>query len=153
MQLTKQTNYAIRTLVYCAANAPAQSRVSEIAHAYEISELSLFKFIKPLVDNGLLLTVRGRNGGIKLAKPAEEISMGKVVLLTEESFALAECFGNDDADCPLVGNCDMNLVLHEALSAFLAVLDKYTIADLARRDVQLRNLLGLTELHKEQIAS
>ena len=70
MRLTRQSNYAIRTLVYCAVNEPGLSRVAEIARAYGISELFLFKLIKPLVEAGLLQTVRGRHGGIKLGKPA-----------------------------------------------------------------------------------
>ena len=143
MQLTKQANYAVRTLVYCAANAPAQSRVAEIAHAFEISELSLAKFIKPLVDNNLLETMRGRHGGVRLARPAEDITMGEVIRLTEENFALAECFEEDGSDCPLIGHCDVNAALHEALGAFFAVLEKYTIADLAKRETELRTLLGL----------
>ena len=143
MQLTKQTNYALRTLVYCAANAPEQSRVSAIALAYDISELSLFKFIKPLVDNGLLQTVRGRNGGVRLGRPASDITMREVIELTEDGFALAECFEDGTTGCPLVGNCEVNTALVEALRAFLAVLEKYTIADLARRDRTLRDLLGI----------
>ena len=59
MRLTRQSNYAIRTLVYCAVNEPGLSRVADIAKAYNISELFLFKLIKPLVENGLLATVRG----------------------------------------------------------------------------------------------
>ena len=70
MRLTRQSNYAIRTLVYCAVNGSELSRIGEIAKAYGISELFLFKLIKPLVENGLLETVRGRHGGVRLGKPA-----------------------------------------------------------------------------------
>ncbi|UJQ95470.1 iron-responsive transcriptional regulator RirA [Mariluticola halotolerans] len=143
MQLTKQANYALRTLVYCAVNAPQQSRISAIAHAYDISELSLFKFIKPLVDNGLLQTVRGRNGGVRLGRAASDITMREVIELTEDGFALAECFEDGTTNCPLVGSCEVNTALAEALRAFLAVLEKYTIEDLARRDRTLRDLLGI----------
>lgn len=146
MQLTKQANYALRTLVYCAVNTSRQSRVSEIAAAYNISELSLFKFIKPLVDNHLLETVRGRHGGIKLARAAKDISMLEVIQLTEESFALAECFGKKMPNCPLLGNCQINSVLGEALDAFFAVLGKYTIDDLCQPDACIRMLLGIEEL-------
>lgn len=143
MQLTKQANYAIRTLIYCAVNAPDQSRVGQIANAYGISELSLFKFIKPLVDNGFLEAVRGRNGGLRLARPAKDITMAEVIRTTEESFALAECFDGGDVSCPLVGNCETNTVLAEALDAFFAVLGKYTIEDLSKRQQLLRNLLQI----------
>ncbi|WP_083982817.1 iron-responsive transcriptional regulator RirA [Devosia soli] len=143
MRLTRQSNYAIRTLVYCAVNEPGLSRVAEVARAYGISELFLFKLIKPLVENGLLQTVRGRHGGIKLGKPAEEISLLETVRLTEENFALAECF-EEGADCPLIGECDLNGALREALGAFFEVLAGYSIADLAAKKRSIRERLGLT---------
>ena len=90
MRLTKQTNYAIRMLMYCAANEGELSRVPEIAKAYSVSELFLFKILHPLVEAGLMQTVRGRNGGVKLAKPADEIFVSDVVKVTEENFAMAE---------------------------------------------------------------
>ncbi|MGV8831647.1 MAG: iron-responsive transcriptional regulator RirA [Devosia sp.] len=142
MRLTRQSNYAIRTLVYCAVNDPGLSRVADIARAYNISELFLFKLIKPLVENGLLATVRGRHGGIKLGKPAAEITLLDTIRLTEESFALAECF-EDGADCPLIGECDLNGALREALGAFFEVLASYTIADLASKKRSIRDRLGL----------
>ena len=142
MRLTRQSNYAIRTLVYCAVNEPGLSRVADIAKAYNISELFLFKLIKPLVENGLIETVRGRHGGIKLGKPAEQITLLDTIRLTEENFALAECF-EDGADCPLIGECDLNGALREALGAFFTVLQKYTIADLASKKRSIRDRLGL----------
>ncbi|PXA98445.1 iron-responsive transcriptional regulator [Nostoc sp. 3335mG] len=143
MRLTRQSNYAIRTLVYCAVNEPGLSRVAEIARAYGISELFLFKLIKPLVENGLLQTVRGRHGGIRLGKPATEITLLETIRLTEENFALAECF-EEGADCPLIGECDLNGALREALGAFFEVLAGYSIADLASKKRSIRERLGLT---------
>ena len=83
MRLTKQSSYAVRALMYCALNEPHLSQVSAISDAYGISEAFLFKLIKPLVKNGLLATVRGRNGGIRLARPANEITVYESVRLTE----------------------------------------------------------------------
>jgi Rrf2 family iron-responsive transcriptional regulator len=143
MRLTRQTNYAVRTLVYCAVNAPGLSRVADIAKAHSISELFLFKLIKPLVESGLLKTVRGRHGGVRLGRPAEEITLLDVVRLTEENFALAECFEGGDVNCPLVSNCDLNAALGEALGAFFSVLASYSIADLADKKRFLRARLGL----------
>jgi len=144
MRLTRQSSYAIRTLIYCAANAPELSRVADIAKAHSISELFLFKLIKPLVEAGLIETVRGRHGGIKLGRPADQITLLDCIKLTEESFALAECFEGGDIHCPLVDNCDVNGALGEALDAFFQVLNSYTIADLAgRRRQVLRTRLGL----------
>ena len=142
LRLTRQSNYAIRTLVYCAVNEPGLSRVADIARAYAISELFLFKLIKPLVENGLLRTVRGRKGGIALGKPAYQITLLETIRLTEENFALAECF-EEGADCPLIGECDLNGALREALGAFFTVLESYTIADLAQKKRSIRERLGL----------
>jgi Rrf2 family iron-responsive transcriptional regulator len=143
MRLTRQSSYAVRTLVYCAVNAPGLSRVADIAKAHSISELFLFKLIKPLVEAGLLDTVRGRHGGIRLGRPADKITLLDCIRLTEENFALAECFEGGDINCPLVSNCDLNAALGEALQAFFAVLESYTIADLAGKRRSLRARLGL----------
>lgn len=143
MRLTRQSNYAIRALIYCAVNGPGLSRVADIARAHGISELFLFKLIKPLVENGLVETVRGRRGGIRLGRPADEITLLDVIRLTEENFAMAECFEGGDISCPLVDACDLNGALHEALDAFFGVLESYTIADLAGKRRSLRKRLGL----------
>lgn len=143
MRLTRQSSYAIRTLVYCAVNSPGLSRVADIAKAHAISELFLFKLIKPLVEHGLLETVRGRKGGLRLGRPANKITLLDTVKLTEDSFAMAECFEGSDVLCPLVDNCDVNGALREALGAFFNVLDSYTIADLSDKRRSLRQRLGL----------
>jgi Rrf2 family iron-responsive transcriptional regulator len=85
MRLTRQSSYAIRTLIYCAVNGERLSRIADIAKAHAISELFLFKLIRPLVDAGQLETVRGRRGGIRLARPASDISLLDAVKLTEEN--------------------------------------------------------------------
>jgi Rrf2 family iron-responsive transcriptional regulator len=129
--------------MYCAVNAPELSRVADVARAHSISELFLFKLIKPLVANGLLETVRGRHGGIRLGRPADEITLLETIRLTEENFAMAECFEGGDVTCPLVDACDLNAALREALGAFFSVLESYTIADLAGKRRSLRERLGL----------
>ena len=143
MRLTRQTNYAIRILMYCAANQGRLSRIPEIAAAYSVSELFLFKILQPLVENGLVETVRGRNGGVRLGRPAAEINLFDVVRVTEENFAMAECFENDAAECPLVDSCGLNAALREALGAFFAVLQRHTIEDLVKARVNMRSLLGI----------
>jgi len=143
MRLTRQTNYAIRILMYCAANDTRLSRIPEIAAAYSVSELFLFKILQPLVENRLVETVRGRNGGVRLAKPAADITLFDVVRVTEENFAMAECFENDATDCPLVDSCALNAALREALGAFFEVLQSHTIADLAKERPSLRSRLGI----------
>jgi len=146
MRLTRQTNYAIRILMYCAANDGRLSRIPDIAEAYSLSELFLFKILQPLVENGLIETVRGRNGGVRLGKPADQITLFDVVRVTEDNFAMAECFENDAVDCPLVDSCGVNEALRKALNAFFEVLESYSIADLVEARPNMRNLLGIDEL-------
>lgn len=145
MRLTHQANYCVRVLIYCAANRTRPSKVPEIARIYGISETHLFKIMRVLVENGFVQTFRGRHGGIRLAKPAEEITLGDVVRAAEENFHLAECFDETRQDCPLVTSCNFNRALSEALAAFFTVLDGYTIADLAQNRGELRALLDIGE--------
>ena len=153
MRLTRQTNYAIRIMMYCAANPGRLSRIPEIASAYSVSELFLFKILQPLVEHGLVETVRGRNGGVRLARPADQVTLFDVVRVTEESFAMAECFENDGSDCPLVDACTLNGALREALNAFFAVLSRYTIADLVAARPNVRLLLGIDMLEQRAPAA
>ena len=153
MQLTRQTNYAIRIMMYCAANEGRLSRIPEIASAYSVSELFLFKILQPLVEHRLVETVRGRNGGVKLARPAAELTLFDVIRVTEENFAMAECFENDAAECPLVDSCALNSALREALNAFFAVLERYTIDDLVKERPNLRSLLGIDLPERPVLAS
>jgi Rrf2 family transcriptional regulator, iron-responsive regulator len=147
MRLTKQTNYAIRILMYCAANGDEPlSRVSDVAKAYGVSELFLFKVLQPLVQGKLVTAVRGRNGGIRLARPADKITLLDVVRLTEESFSMAECFDEGGSDCPLIDACSLNSALRKALNAFFDVLESYTIAEIVRTKPDIRALLRLVDL-------
>jgi Rrf2 family iron-responsive transcriptional regulator len=143
MRLTKQTNYAIRVLMYCASNQAGLSRVAEIAAAYSVSELFLFKVLQPLVENGLLETVRGRKGGVRLGKAASEITLFDVVRVTEDNFSMAECFSNDAADCPLIDSCTLNTALRKALGAFFEVLEGVSIEDLVKDRIDMRARLGI----------
>lgn len=146
MRLTKQTNYAVRMLMYCAVNEGQLSRIPEIARAYGVSELFLFKILQPLNKAHLVETVRGRNGGVRLGRPADEITLFDVVRVTEDSFAMAECFDDDgDIDCPLVDSCGLNSALRKALGAFFDVLAGYTIEDLVKARPHMNMLLGLPE--------
>ena len=133
MRLTKQTDYAVRILMYCASKTEL-IRVSQIAEFYQISDLFLFKIIQDLNREGFIETVRGRNGGIRLARPASEIVLGHVVRAVEDGFTLVECFQDGDIDCPLVTSCGMNEALLEALDAFFTVLDGYTIEDCVNKE-------------------
>ncbi|WAJ26976.1 iron-responsive transcriptional regulator RirA [Antarcticirhabdus aurantiaca] len=143
MRLTSQTNYAIRILMYCAANEGRLSRIREIAAANSASELFMFKILPPLVEARMIETVRGRNGGIRLGRPPAEINLRHVVEATEDNFTLAECFETGRMDCPLIDSCELNAALHKALEAFLSALAAYTIADLVRDPSFMRRRLGI----------
>jgi len=145
MRLTKQTNYAVRIMMYCAANGDRLSRIPEIARAYNVSELFLFKILQPLHKAGLVETMRGRNGGVRLGRPATDITLFDVVRVTEDSFSMAECFDDNAADCPLIDSCGLNSALRRALNAFFDVLSEYTIDDLVKARPQIHMLLGIEQ--------
>ncbi len=153
MRLTRQTNYAVRMLMYCAVRKGELSRVPDIARAYGVSELFLFKILQPLVSAKIVETVRGRHGGIRLARPASDVSLLEIVKTTEDNFAMAECFENDLADCPLVNNCALNSALREALNAFFAVLAKYSIEELSDTKTGLVELLGIDDFPPASISA
>ncbi|HEV7433668.1 MAG TPA: iron-responsive transcriptional regulator RirA [Pseudorhizobium sp.] len=153
MRLTKQTNYAVRMLMYCAANQGRLSRIPEIAKAYGVSELFLFKILQPLTRAGLIETVRGRNGGVRLGRAADRITLFDVVKVTEDSFAMAECFEDGVAECPLVDSCGLNSALRKALNAFFDVLTEYTIDDLVKARPQINFLLGLDDVPMPRMAA
>ncbi|ESR23894.1 Rrf2 family transcriptional regulator [Lutibaculum baratangense] len=130
MRLTKQTGYALRILIHCGQAQGKLVKVPEIARAYQITEHNLFKIIPLLVQRGVLETVRGRGGGIRLARPAKDIRLGEVVKATEETRIEADCLGGDIGACPIRPIAPINRILDEAISAFIDVLEQYTLEDL-----------------------
>lgn len=128
MRLTRYTDYSLRTLIYVGLHEPAQSSIGEIARAYGISENHLTKVVHQLGRLGLIQTIRGRGGGLRLGMPPEQIVIGQVVRQTEDDLALVECFS--DGRCAITASCRLKRALGQALAAFLAVLDGYTLADL-----------------------
>lgn len=145
MRLTQQANYSVRILMYCAAKRDEFAKVSEIARVYDISEYHLFKILPILVSNGFIITHRGRNGGLQLAKEPKDITLGEIIRAAEENFYLADCFDEGSYDCPLLSMCDFNQALNDALEAFLAALDRYTLADLTQKEGDMRSLLHISE--------
>lgn len=129
MRLTKQTDHAIRILMYCAVHG-GLSRVGDIATTYGLSKLFLFKILRPLNKAGLIETVRGRNGGVRLARAAKALTLFDIVTATEGSFSMTDCFQDRSARCQLLDACGLNTVLRSALHAFFEVLSDYTIEDL-----------------------
>lgn len=145
MRLTSHTDYALRMLIYMAARPDRLCTVNDVAEAYGLSRNHLVKVAQTLRDIGLVETTRGRAGGIRLAKTPEAIGIGALVRATEAEFALAECMQAEGNDCCAISPaCRLKGMLHEALGAFLAVLDKYTLADIVHNRAMLGPLLGLS---------
>jgi len=132
MQLTKFSDYALRVLLFAHAAGDRLVTIEEIAAAYRISRAHLMKVVNALTRAGFLTPVRGRSGGVRLAKPADKIVLGAVVRATEPDFALVECFSTGN-QCMITGCCRLPSVLGEALDAFLCVLDQHTLASVALR--------------------
>ncbi|MCS6879106.1 MAG: Rrf2 family transcriptional regulator [Geminicoccaceae bacterium] len=143
MQLAKLSDYALRALVLAAVRHPELVTVAEIARIYRIPEGHVRKIAHLLARQGFLASVRGRAGGYRLAAPPETISLGRVVRATETDFRLVECFDPSSRLCRLEPGCALRAVLNEALEAFLAVLDRTTLADVTAERRRLRELLAL----------
>lgn len=142
MQLTAFTDYTLRTLIYLGVEEGRRATIPEIAAAYGIAENHLTKVVLLLGQAGDVATLRGRAGGLRLARPASAINVGAVVRRTEPGLALAPCLGS--GHCVITPACGLKPVLAEALDAFLGVLDRYTLADLvAGSRGGLARLLGL----------
>ena len=138
MKLTRYTDYALRVLMHLAAKPDRLSSISEIARSYAISQNHLMKVVHDLRKEGYVAAVRGRTGGIRLGRPAGEIVVGDVVRHTEDGFDLVDC-----GSCLIVRACGLTGVLNEATAAFLAVLDRHTLADLVQdRGEALRTLFA-----------
>jgi Rrf2 family transcriptional regulator, nitric oxide-sensitive transcriptional repressor len=143
MRLTRYTDYSLRVLIYLGLRPERLSSIREIAVAYGISESHLMKVVQALGQYGYVATLRGRGGGLRLAKSASEIGVGEVVRHTEDDVALADCFGLAQ-ECRIEGPCRLQPLLKAALEAFFAVLDQYTLADLLQPNrALLKECLGL----------
>jgi Rrf2 family nitric oxide-sensitive transcriptional repressor len=142
VQLTLYSDYSLRVLIYLAVDSDRRATIEEIARGYDISKAHLTKVVHQLGLRGYVETARGRGGGLRLARRPEQITIGEVVRATEENLSLVECFDPATSRCAIETACGLRPALHEALAAFLAVLDRYTLADLvARRRSPLARLL------------
>lgn len=140
MRLSLHTDYALRALMYLGSMREQATTAGAIADAYRISKHHLVKVLQRLRDLGYVETVRGRGGGVRLARPQAEVRIGEVVRRTEE-FVLVECFDMATNTCPLVPACVLQHKIGEALDAYLAVLDRYTLADVTGDRTALRAIL------------
>jgi len=141
MRLTTRTDLAMRTLMYCAVNDGRTVRKTDIARACNASSNHLGLVIHLLAQAGVLTTTRGRNGGVRLARPADEISAGAVVRRFEAKMPFAECLAASGNTCPLASSCRLSRALCRALDAFYAALDQVSLADLVDENAGLHTLL------------
>jgi len=147
MKLTRYTDYALRVLMHLAARPDRLASIGEMARVYRISHNHLMKVVQDLRTAGYLDAVRGRTGGVRLAKPPTEINVGEVVRHTEGGFELVDC-----SSCLISPACGLTGALHEALAAFMAVLDGYTLADLVQgRGQALQALFASTGAPQDKL--
>jgi Rrf2 family nitric oxide-sensitive transcriptional repressor len=145
LRLTIYTDYSLRLLIYLALKEDGLATIAEVARQYGVSKNHLMKVAHQLGVAGYVGTVRGRSGGLRLAKPASAIGLGEVVRHTEPDMALVPCFTEDESKevCAIERCCVLRRALDKARDGFLEVLDSYTLADLAKPRTPLRELLAI----------
>lgn len=132
MQLSRFTDYSLRVLMYLGEQFDRLATIREIAEKHGISENHLMKVVHRLATHGYIVTVRGKGGGMRLARRPERINLGDVVRDTEENMDIAECFEAGAQSCALLPACVLRSILIEARKSFLATLDLYQLSDLIR---------------------
>ncbi|CAN6960413.1 Rrf2 family transcriptional regulator [Psychrobacter sp. GW64-MNA-CIBAN-0177] len=169
MRLTNYSDYALRSLIYLAVKPDQYSlaNISDIANSYNISKSHLTKIIHQLGQLGYIDSVRGKNGGIRLACAPKDINLGVLIKQIEPDFALVECFAThlpngerqahakglpitlidesapiSKVGCVISPVCQLKGVFFEALTAFIAVLERYTLADVMNNEAELAALLS-----------
>lgn len=143
MRLQLRTNLATRVLMACAVNEGRILRTSDIAAHCNASLNHMLQVVSVLQAEGLVATLRGRSGGLRLARPMEDISVGRVFRLFEVGVPFAECFDPRQNTCPLAPDCRLRGYLERALEAFFHELDMVTLADLVRGNCGLKALLDV----------
>jgi Rrf2 family nitric oxide-sensitive transcriptional repressor len=145
MRLTLHTDLALRLLMLLAIEPDQLHTIEEAARRYGVSRNHLMKVTQTLAQSGFIESTRGRKGGLRLARPATAISLGAVVRATEDGFDLVECFDPDRNRCVLAPVCGLRGPLDQALRAFLATLDRYSLADLVANPGRMRRMRRILE--------
>jgi Rrf2 family nitric oxide-sensitive transcriptional repressor len=145
MRLTLHTDYALRVLMFAGAKGDALSTIGEIVAQFDISRGHIMKVVHRLGQKGYLETIRGKNGGVRLARKPGQINVGTVVRDMEEELNVLGCLGDDEGYCRIQQCCVLKSALRDATTAFLATLDRYTLEDLTRPRRALVRLLGIED--------
>ena len=143
MRLSVYSDYSFRVLMQAALRCPERVTVDEVAETFRISRHHLVKVVHDLGRSGYLQTRRGTGGGFTLARPPEQVRLGDIVRLGEESETVIACLDRLEQPCRFAGGCRLKGVLDEAAAAFFKVLDGYTLADLVNQPAKLRALLEI----------
>ena len=136
LKLTHYTDYSLRVLIYLAYKKGESSTITEVADFHRISRNHLVKVVHSLGIHGYIHTLRGKGGGIRLARPPEDILISEVLQVMEPDFNLLECFNPAEDRCVITRVCSLKPALFEARNAFFAALDKYTLADAIKLPAQ-----------------
>ena len=145
MHMKLHTDYALRMLIFLALRKGRPCTVNDVAESYGLSRNHLLKVALNLRKLGLISTARGRSGGIRLALAPDQINIGVLVRHVEDDFVLVECLRADEGACIISPACRLRGMVREALNAYLAVFDKYSLADLVANGEALRMLFDLAE--------
>ena len=129
MHITQHTDYALRVLIYLGANEHRIATIQEIAERFNVSRSHMMKVVNQLIRYGYVTGLRGKGGGLRLARSSTEINIGDVVRKMEHDMNLVECFSSE-SQCILTDSCRLQGALGNALNAFLASLDQVSLADL-----------------------
>lgn len=153
MKLTSHTDFALRLLMSLAVVEERLVTIEELAKRHGLSRNHLMKVAQTLVSLGYVTGVRGRSGGLRLARPASTIRMGEVVRALEDDVVLVECLGDGPTTCILSGACVLTHTMGRAMEAFFASLDEVTLADLVAPRILLRQRLGVGNGNEQAIAA
>jgi len=142
LQLTQKTDFALRALVYLVLNPDHHVSIKEISESYQISYHHLVKALQELIQQGIIESRLGKGGGLKLKRSPSDVTIGEIVRITENHFNIFECFKEDNSNCIISPKCQLKGLMGQAQKAFLAVLDKKTLADVSSNGDQLQQLFN-----------
>jgi Rrf2 family nitric oxide-sensitive transcriptional repressor len=143
MQLTQYTDYALRTLIALGLNPDGMQTVTAIADAYGVSRHHLVKVVARLAELGYVETLRGKGGGMRLARAPRDIRLGAVVRDMEAELGVVECLTQGGGHCVIAPACRLKGLLNEATGAFLETLDRHTLEDMLRQPAPVARLLQI----------
>ena len=149
MRLTLHTDYALRVLLYVGLKRDALTTIPEIVRHFDISKGHVMKVVHRLAQKGYLQTIRGKSGGMRLARGPTEIGVGAVVRDMEQELGVLGCLQDKKGYCRIEECCVLRSALRQATNAFLATLDRYTIADLLQPQRALARLLQIDDAFRQ----